>query len=151
MSFAGIVAFQKGTCTEGEVEGETKGTFTLAANSPCSRNERQCFILFPHFQLQIGFTKKDSSDKRSRPFLHFLDFFSWLAEPGETFWEKGTSSKLTIYISLQRSLLLFLVFLLILKGRNGIMSCKRFCARRPLHQPWIKKKKGKCLQYSGSR
>lgn len=45
VSFAGIVAFQKGTCTEGEVEGETKGTFTLAANSPCSRNERQCFIL----------------------------------------------------------------------------------------------------------
>ena len=75
VSFAGIVAFQKGTCTEGEVEGETKGTFTLAANSPCSRNERQCFILFPQFQLQIVLTKKNSSDKRSRPFLSLLRFF----------------------------------------------------------------------------
>ena len=84
VSFAGIVAFQKGTCTEGEVEGETKDTFTLAANSPCSRNERQCFILFPQFQHQIVLTKKDSSDKRSRRFLHFLDFFSWLAESGDT-------------------------------------------------------------------
>ena len=105
---------------------------------------------FHIFNFKSFWLKKIQVTKEAVPSFHFLDFFSWLAEPGKTFWEKerGILKAYHLYISPNEPSSLSCLSSHPERQKQHhelpAILCKEASTSTLDH-----KKKGKCLQYSG--